>query len=308
MTELLSNENQRTQLMGQNRMEFLLFKLDNSTQSYAINVFKVREAQPCPKLTRIPCMHQYIRGVAHIRGQNISIIDLCAASGGQPIGETSEAFVIITEYNSTVQGFLVASVDQIINLNWKNILPPPEGLGKNNYLTSVAQVGDDLVDIIDVEKILDEINPNNINISEVINNKTIPDNLEGKFIFIADDSSVARHQLKRTINEMGIDVIEAHNGAEALEMLHEINNTENLRDNLLMVISDIEMPKMDGYTLCSTIKTSEELKDIYVILHSSLSGMCDNSVFDKFGANDFIPKFSPDVLTDAIIAGIYAIR
>ncbi|WP_256385164.1 chemotaxis protein [Photobacterium toruni] len=308
MTELLRSENQRTQLMGQNRMEFLLFKLDNSTQSYAINVFKVREAQPCPKLTRVPCMHRYVRGVAHIRGQNISIIDLRAASGGKPIDDTSKAFVIITEYNSTVQGFLVASVVQIVNLNWKNILPPPEGIGKNNYLTSIAQVGDDLVDIIDVEKVLDEINPNNINISEVINNKIMPDNLEGKFIFIADDSSVARLQLKKTINEMGIDVIEAHDGEEALEMLHEINNTESLRENLLMVISDIEMPKMDGYTLCSTIKTSEELKDIYVILHSSLSGMRDDSVFDKFGANDFIPKFSADVLADAIITGISAIK
>src|SRR5690349_6528839 len=119
MAGILDSVDLKTRLVGQNRLELLLFTLDGK-QIYGINVFKVREVLQCPKLTMIPKRHPVIRGVAHIRGGTISIIDLNQAIGNNPIQNIESSFIIITEYNRIVQGFLVHSVERIVNLNWQN--------------------------------------------------------------------------------------------------------------------------------------------------------------------------------------------
>ena len=124
MAGVLDAVNQRTQLVGQNRLELLLFKLCG-IQRYGINVFKVREVLQCPPLTSLPHLHPSVRGVAHIRGETISVIDMNLATGGPAIEGLEDRFIIITEYNRSIQGFLVGSVERIINTNWENILPPP---------------------------------------------------------------------------------------------------------------------------------------------------------------------------------------
>ncbi|MCP4323034.1 MAG: purine-binding chemotaxis protein CheW, partial [Alteromonadales bacterium] len=154
MAGVLDSVNQRTQLVGQNRLELLLFKL-GGVQRYGINVFKVKEVLQCPPLTALPKLHHAIRGIAHIRGQTISVIDMNLATGGREIDNIEERFIIITEYNRSIQGFLVGSVERIININWENILPPPNGVGRYNYLTAVTDIDGSLVEILDVEKILD---------------------------------------------------------------------------------------------------------------------------------------------------------
>ncbi len=126
MAGILDSVNQRTQLVGQNRLELLLFRL-NGSQRYGINVFKVKEVLQCPPLTALPKLNPVIRGVAHIRGQTISVIDLSSATGGRPIEDLSKCFIIISEYNRSVQGFLVGSVERIVNTNWEDILPPLKG-------------------------------------------------------------------------------------------------------------------------------------------------------------------------------------
>ena len=128
MAGILDSVNQRTQLVGQNRLELLLFKLIGR-QRYGINVFKVREVLQCPPLTNLPKQDRFIKGVAHIRGQTISVIDLSYATGGPAIKDTTDCFIIIAEYNRSVQGFLVQSVERIINIRWQDIMPPPEGAG-----------------------------------------------------------------------------------------------------------------------------------------------------------------------------------
>ena len=158
MTGILDTVNQRTQLVGQNRLELLTFRL-MGRQRYGINVFKVKEVLQCPKLTAMPNLHPMVIGVAYIRGQTISVIDLSRAIGGRPTTEPEKCFVVISEFNRTVQGFLVSSVERIINMHWESILPPPEGAGKGNYLTAVTNIDNELVEIIDVEKILAEIAP-----------------------------------------------------------------------------------------------------------------------------------------------------
>lgn len=139
MASILDSVNQLTQLVGQNRLELLLFRL-NGRQRFGINVFKVREVLQCPKLTAMPKLHPFVRGVAHIRGQTISVIDLSMATGGRPVQDLDQAFIIIAEYNRSVQGFLVGNVERIINMNWESILPPPKGAGRYNYMTAVTEI------------------------------------------------------------------------------------------------------------------------------------------------------------------------
>src|SRR5690606_17008983 len=165
MAGVLDTVNQRTQLVGQNRLELLLFRLDGG-QLYGINVFKVKEVLQCPRLTVLPKSSRVVRGVANIRGGTIPIIDLALATGKPALDDLANSFVIITEYNTKVQGFLVRSVERIVNMNWEEIHPPPRGAGRDHYLTAVTRVDDLLVEIIDVEKVLAEVVPMSESISE----------------------------------------------------------------------------------------------------------------------------------------------
>ena len=196
MAGVLDSVNQRTQLVGQNRLELLLFKL-GGIQRYGINVFKVKEVLQCPPLTAIPKLHPAVRGIAHVRGETISIIDLNLATGSsRPIENIEERFIIITEYNRSIQGFLVGSVERIININWEDILPPPNGVGRYNYLTAVTEIDDSLVEILDVEKILDEIAPVNTEVAAEVIAQMPPEKMANKRMLVADDSSVARNQVQ----------------------------------------------------------------------------------------------------------------
>ncbi len=156
MTDLLAGVDQRTKLVGHNRIELLLFRLKGK-QRYGINVFKVQEVIQCPSLTQVPNTHPMIRGVATIRGNTIPVIDLGKAIGSEPIEDLSDKFIVVSEFNHAVIGFIVWSVDRIINKPWEEILPPPAGAGKNSYVVSIAQIDKELIEIIDVEKVRAEI-------------------------------------------------------------------------------------------------------------------------------------------------------
>jgi two-component system chemotaxis response regulator CheV len=300
MSSIMDSVNQRTQLVGQNRLELLLFRL-NGRQRFGINVFKVREVLKCPPLTQIPKLNTLVRGIAHIRGQTISIIDLSLATGGRRIENLENGFVIIAEYNRSVQGFLVGSVDRIINTKWDSILPPPKGTGRASYLTAVTEVEDELIEILDVEKILNEISPLKADISQDLADSLDVKSSAGKIIFIADDSSVARNQVKKALTPLGLEIEVAHNGLEALNRLKEIaSETGDVTDRVGILVSDIEMPVMDGYTLTAEIKNNPELSRLRVVLHTSLSGVFNQAMVKKVGADDFIAKFHPDELATAV--------
>ena len=158
MAGVLDSVNQRTQLVGQNRLELLLFRLEGE-QLYGINVFKVREVLQCPRLTVMPKCGRVVRGVASIRGSTLPILDLSLATGKSALMDVQNSFAVITEYNNRTLGFLVRSVERIVNLNWEAILPPPKGAGRNHYLTAVTHIDNKLVEIIDVEKVLAEVAP-----------------------------------------------------------------------------------------------------------------------------------------------------
>ena len=300
MSSILESVNKRTQLVGQNRLELLLFKFDDK-QKFGINVFKVKEVLQCPPLTSLPKLNSYVRGIAHIRGTTISVIDLSAATGGKPIEDISKSFIIISEYNRSVQGFLVSSVERIVNMNWEGILPPPKGAGRNSYLTAVAELDGELVEILDVEKILDEISPVKTEISQEVDETLTIDREQQFNVLVIDDSSVARKQIVRALSSLNLNIDTAKDGREALDMLkHKAESVEDLSANIPLIISDIEMPEMDGYTLTAEIREDPKLKNIKVVLHTSLSGVFNQAMVQKVGADDFIAKFNPDELASAV--------
>ncbi|EKO3581030.1 chemotaxis protein CheV [Vibrio metschnikovii] len=306
MTGILDSVNQRTQLVGQNRLELLTFRL-NGRQRYGINVFKVKEVLQCPKLTAMPNLHRLVKGVAHIRGQTVSVIDLSLAVGGRPTVDVDKSFVVIAEFNRSIQAFLVSSVERIINMRWEAILPPPEAAGKGNYLTAVTNIDNELVEILDVEKILAEIAPVNEIMSASIGEDIAHAEQEKPIvrrILIADDSSVARKQVQRAIESIGFECILTKDGKDAYEKLLSMAEEGSIYEQICLVISDIEMPEMDGYTLTAEIRRHNELKNLYVILHSSLSGVFNQAMVERVGANSFIAKFNPDELGNAVKAAL----
>jgi two-component system, chemotaxis family, chemotaxis protein CheV len=302
MAGVLDTVDQRTRLVGQNRLELLLFRLDGD-QVYGINVFKVREVLQCPRLTEIPQRNPIVRGIAHIRGGTISVMDMNLAMGNSPLPDINSCFVIISEYNMAVQGFLVKSVEKIVNLNWENIHPPPKGTGKGSYLTAVTEVDNRIVEIIDVEKILSEVSPMREEVTaELIKPEIVQSASEKQMaVLIADDSSVARKQIKRCVEQLGVKTHLVADGRQALEHLQELaSKGENVNDHYVMLISDIEMPEMDGYTLTASIRDDPRLKDLHILLHTSLSGVFNEAMVKRVGANNFLAKFKPDRLAELV--------
>ncbi len=303
MAGVLDNVDLRTQLAGHNRLELLLFRLSGK-QLYGINVFKVQEVIRCPHLTSMPKSNPKVVGVAHLRKRTIPVMDLGMAISKRPVDNIKDSFVIVTEYNRYTQGFLVNSVDRITNMNWKDILPPPKGSGSNSYLTAVTHLDNELVEIIDVEKVFadvmgipEELDETVLDESRHQDNEELP-----RHVLIVDDSSVARNQVKRVLEKVGIECSLANDGQEGLEKLQQmIEDGKPIHNTIGMVISDIEMPRMDGYTLTTEIRKNPDLANLYVMLHTSLSGVFNNNMVERVGANHFIPKFKPNELAHTVI-------
>lgn len=300
MAGLLDSVDQRTQLVGENRLEILMFRLLRGPM-FAINVFKIQEVQHLPKLTLIPQSHPAVIGITHARGKTIPVIDLGVAIGMPPLEDYSQCNIIISEYNRTVQAFLVKSVDRILNLNWAEILPPPRTAGRYHYLTAITKVDDKIVEVIDVEKVLQEIAPYNSTVSAGVLDDNVRELAVGLEMLAVDDSSVGLSQVKDTVAQLGIKVITASDGAKALKMLKTwADQGVDVTRKLVCVVTDAEMPEMDGYRLTTEIRADPRLKDLYVILHTSLSGNFNKAMVQKVGCNDFLSKFEPDKLALAV--------
>ena len=313
MSDLLKNIDRRTKLAGMNRMELLLFTLHDE-QRFGINVFKVREVIRTPHISPVPKSDPRIVGIADIRGATMPVIDLPLALDLEPMRHTAGTLTIVTEFNSSVQGFLVGSVDKIVHLRWEDILPPPDTLMNVNYLTGVTKVNHNLVEIIDVERVLQEVAGRSAaDVSDEVG-KIGQQVINGReFLVIgADDSVVARSKLKSVLDKLGVKSIIFNNGRIALEALQKMADQADKGDaiavnkQVLMLVSDIEMPEMDGYTLTANIRKDPRLKDMYVVLNSSLSGGFNDNLTQKVGANKFLSKWHTDELANLVIERIRA--
>ena len=305
MSELMSSIDQRTKLVGENRLELLMFKL-GTRHTFALNVFKIREVITVPLMNQMPGSHHNLKGVTNYRGASIPVIDLRAAIKITANEEEYEAGnVIITEYNRSVQGFLIGSVMRIVNTSWSDIQPPPSTAGKNNYLTAITQVEVDdkteLVEIIDVEKVLAEIVEYDTTISEDVLDEEVAAHLKDKKILIVDDSSTARWQIRETLTQLGLVIIEQNDGLKALNLLKSwADEGKTVTDEILMMFTDAEMPEMDGYRLTAEVRQDPRMSNLFIALNTSLSGSFNEAMVEKVGCNRFISKFQPDLLVDVV--------
>ncbi|MCW8091309.1 chemotaxis protein CheV [Alteromonas sp. ASW11-130] len=305
MSGVLASVDQRTKLVGENRLELLMFQL-GTRHTFAINVFKVKEVTGVPTMNQMPGSHQNLNGVTIYRGHTIPIIDLRQAIKMRAGAATYKPEnVIITEYNRSVQGFLIGNVMSIVNTSWQDIQPPPKSIGKANYLTAITQINiegkKEIVEIIDVEKVLADIIEYDTSISENILDRDVVSQFSGRKVLIVDDSGTARKQMRDVLEQLGLKIIECTNGGEALALLKDWADLgKNITDELLLMFTDAEMPEMDGYRLTAEIRDDSRLSSLFIALNTSLSGSFNEAMVRKVGCDRLISKFQPDMLVDVV--------
>ena len=229
------------------------------------------------------------------------MIDLSLAIGCSAIEHDADANIIVTEYNRTVQAFLVGQVDRIVNLNWEDVIPPPKSSGSKNYLTAITRIDDKMVEILDVERVLSDVIHVETEVSASVLDKELCEKAKDLEVLLVDDSSVAIQQARAALRQIGLKVTVATDGLQALKLLQSWRDEGiNVPEKLLMVITDAEMPEMDGYRLTTEIRNDPALKDIFVILHTSLSGSFNSAMVQKVGCDGFLSKFQPDALAEAV--------
>lgn len=308
MSNLMQSIDERTRLAGANRLEILLFSLGKDSQTgreevFGINVFKIREVMHVPEITQAPDMPTGVKGMVCLRGDMIPIIDLVHFCNLDMAEEPK--VLIVTEFNGHTQGFLVSNVEQILRMEWNEIKVPPPMLTNRlgGLVTAVTELGDGrIVMVLDVEKVLAET-------SDDLNDPTLFEGVESfktkATIMFADDSSVARKQISKTLDTLGIEYISAKNGEEAWQRISEqADLAESMgvptRQLIKMVLTDIEMPGMDGYVLTRKIKEDPRMKDIPVVMHSSLSADANVSIGKSVGVDAYVAKFDPRELAKTI--------
>jgi two-component system, chemotaxis family, chemotaxis protein CheV len=308
MSELLKNIDARTRLAGTNKLEILLFSLGTDLrtgrpETFGINVFKVREVMRTPQITAAPEMPSAVKGMVSLRGVLVPVVDLSEFIGMQT--ETPRDIMIVTEYNGHTQGFLVESVDTILRLDWSKMRVPPEMLTANmgGLVTAVTELQDGrLVMLLDVERILSETAKYD---DDIAFTHIQPIGKEGLTVVYADDSSVARGQIERTLNALGIRGMASMNGRQAWDELLKIADYAEasghpVRDYVQLVLTDVEMPEMDGYILTKNIKSDSRFAGVPVIMHSSLSSMSNQQLGKSIGVDEYVPKFEPQRLAETL--------
>ncbi|MBT9551301.1 MAG: chemotaxis protein CheV [Hydrogenophaga sp.] len=311
MTPALHNIEDRTHLTGNNQFELLLFRLGEAPgtdrrELYGINVFKVREMMVMPTITAIANAPAHVMGVANIRGQIIPVINLSAVVGCVP--QSGHTILMVTEFARTTQAFAVEEVDQIVRLDWSNVLAA-EGNGAG-LVTSIAKLDGDtekgrLVQVLDVEQILRNVMPTTqeaITPASVGAAVNLP---QGAIILAADDSPVARMMIEQGLNAMGAPFVMTKTGQEAWERLQAFEDEahaegKTARDKVALVLTDLEMPVMDGFTLTRNIKNDQRFKSIPVVIHSSLTGTANEAHVSSVGADAYVAKFVASELAATI--------
>ncbi len=311
-SELLKSMEQHSSDVGLHRLELLLFRLDGS-QLYGINIFKVKEIIPTPQVSPIPKADERIVGIADMRGENLVIIDLAQCIGLSPLKGQQNTFTMVSEFSHQQQGFLVQDVERIAYLYWEDVTPPPDTLSSSPYLTAITRFDNQIVEIIDVEKVMAELTQEKMDISASLSAMAgaVEFDPSDYFILAVDDSRVAREHLRKVLSELGVRFQLASNGREALNMLQkwakdaEDGMADSVDKRVLMVLSDVEMPEMDGYTLTREIRHDPRLKDVHVVLNSSLTGQVNEDYANKVGADRFFTKWDTDGIAHMIFDYIH---
>ena len=291
----------RTSLVGSNKMELLLFSLGGD-EIFGINVFKVREVTNTPFITKTPNVPNGVEGFISLRGNIIPVISLTTFINADGNANCRNQTLIVTEFSRHTQGFLVDSIDRIIRVDWDKVKPPQDMLAANEGLiTAITELPDGrLVSILDVEQLL----------AQVLGEPMIPELApveEGgeRYVFFADDSQVARKSILTVLDRMGVKSQQASNGRDAWEKLkalaaHAQQEKRALHETLRLILTDAEMPEMDGYVLTKQIKNDTRFNGIPVVMHSSLSSQANKTMGAQAGVDAYVSKFDAVILAETL--------
>ncbi|MBF0165735.1 MAG: chemotaxis protein CheV [Magnetococcales bacterium] len=296
----LTDVNKRANLAFSNEMEMLTFVLTDG-QLYGLNVFKIIEILECPKtITRIPQSHPAIKGTIDFRGHAINLLDLSEALGLESISYQNRlSYVLVCEYSTSIQGFLVSEPDRLIQKSWSDVIRPDGALYGASYLTAITYDNDRTVQILDVEKILGDILGIEDTISQDMTQRAKKLQLEKFHILAVDDSNAARQLMASAFTQLGLRYTLFDSADKALTELERCAETGQCPYNI--IFSDIEMPVMDGFTFTRKVKQNPKLAHIHLALHSSLSNKSNQDKAAQMGADAFIPKFQPNKIAAAIL-------
>ena len=281
--------------------KLLLFTLAER-QTFAIGTLKIREIIPYVRLTKLPQDHPAVLGATTFRGTTIPVIDMAAAVGYKPLTpeETKNGAIIITDCQRKEIGFLVRGIEKIVDTDWRDVKPPPDMLGKKAFLTGLVTVQDKTIQLLDVELLLSLIYPEPLEKRRAVLTDLQREQLKPLNILLVDDSHVARKQLSEALDSINIPYEVTTNGIKALEHMKKVAESGNAVD---ILVSDIEMPGLDGYELAFTVRDTPALKQAYIILHTSLNSEMSLSYANQVGANEALTKFDAEELVHAMLRG-----
>jgi two-component system chemotaxis response regulator CheV len=303
---------ERSNLTNSNKFELLLFRLGGDangehSELYGINVFKIREIVAMPEVTAVAGSAPHVLGVVNLRGQIISVLDLPGIVGVKP--KTGLNIMLVTEFARTTQAFAVESVDEIVRLDWGQVLSA-EGSTAGGMVTSIARLDGDvnntrLAQVLDVETILRRMVATE---DKDVDPATIGPKLQlkpGTIILAADDSVVARRLIEQGLTAMGAPYVMTKSGKEAWDRLQHIADGAEAEgvpvdDRVALILTDLEMPEMDGFTLTRLVKQDARFAGIPVVIHSSLSGKTNEDHVRGVGADAYVAKFVAEELADTI--------
>lgn len=300
-TNLLETVDGRTKLAGSNRMEILLFSLGTS-ETFGINVFKVREVSKTPFITKAPNMPSGVEGLISLRGNVIPVLSLAKILGISKPGQGLGGSMMVTEYSKRTLGFLVHDVDRIIRVEWGKVRQPENMSGSaQGYITALTELADGkLVSILDVETILSQT----FGEAPVGQIMALDRKIEAN-VFFVDDSAIARKKIAEVLDKLGARHKHALNGLEAWTRLdgmatHAQQQKRRLCDEIDMILVDAEMPEMDGYVLTRNIKNDPRFDGIPVVMHSSLSSEANRSMGKAVGVDAYVAKFDAEILAETL--------
>ena len=286
-------------------LSLLLFRL-HSGRLLGINLLKVNEIIPCPQLTKIPNRHPHVRGVASLRGVPLTVIDLARAIGERAPDDNREGCLIVTELSRSRQGLQVQGVERIVQCSTRDVRPPPAGSGHKAFITGVTQIDGSIVQILDIEKVLHELVPAHVEeLDERLLSQAERDLLVGRRVLVVDDSHVALQQTLNTLRKLDLDCQAVRSAAAAQEIL---TAQAEMGQPIEVLVSDIEMPEMDGYDLVREIRKSPLIGNTYVLLHTSLDSTMNTEKARLVGANDVLTKFSTVDLSKALVRAFQSLQ
>ena len=255
---------------GTNEIEIMEFTIDGNL--YGINVAKVKEIMIAAPVKPMPHAHAAVEGIYKPREEVLTVVDLPKYLNGENSHKGERDIFIITNFNKMFIAFRVHSVVQISRISWTDIQKPDKTVsgGAEGVATGIAQCGEDLVTILDFERIVAEIAPEtSIQMDEIDN--LGPRSRNEKPIWIAEDSVLLSKMIEESLRKAGyVNLQMFPNGRELWDELNRIPKDSELFQQIALIITDIEMPQMDGHRLTKLVKDNQRFKEIPLIIFSSL--------------------------------------